>query len=59
MSNEMLRPFIVKVSVLGYFPLHIYVMHICIRHYLLDLLIRYYIISKTETHTNTVTNICQ
>ena len=25
MSHEMLRRFIVKVSVLGYFPLHIYI----------------------------------
>ena len=25
MSHKMLRPFIVKVSVLGYFPLHIYI----------------------------------
>ena len=25
MSHKMLRPFIVKVSVLGYFPLYIYI----------------------------------
>ena len=28
MSHKMLRPFIVKVSVLGYFPLHAYVVFI-------------------------------
>ena len=34
MSHEMLRPFIVKVSVLGYFPLVIYY-HILVLSYFL------------------------
>ena len=29
MSHKMLRPFIVKVSVLGYFPLYIYIYIYC------------------------------
>ena len=30
MSHKMLRPFLVKVSVLGYFPLYMYILYIYI-----------------------------
>ena len=43
MSHKMLRPFIVKVSVLGYFPLLIFVLYISLFWYLV-LFIHYYII---------------
>ena len=33
MSHKKLRPFIVKVSVLGYFPLYVYIQLIRIRNY--------------------------
>ena len=55
MSHTKLRPFIVKVSVLGYFPLHIHeyiYIYIYIIKYMIFRYIEYTLISDTCIYTH-------